>query len=533
MKTSLLTIIISVIIIICVTAQSELNEKELYLKNIEENGFDSGIIQNQQDFFPMSLNWNSVMDAPAPFGRVVGGQIGNYVYVFASQGNTSLAIAYNIYTNSWSASTPCIDLGYNSGYCVANGELYKISGTAADTTFEKFTPDGTGTGTWTILTGGPTDIMNAQNAIAWDGGDYIYAHSSNYSTTSPASYLARYSISGNTWTSLTPTTLIKRYPGLEFHNGFLYLIGGLVPTGGDETACARYNVSTDTWNSITSLPEGLNFCKWTTTTGNEYIIVVGSGGGYTTYPSNPKVFYYNSANNSWTYDGDVPAERGLAFACFMNSQEKIFYGGGNSGGLTNYQVNCWTGGGSFIPVELVSFVASVSGNNISLGWITATEANNSHFEIQRSLDKIAFDRIGTVTGNGTTTETRHYTFEDRNLIAGKYYYRLKQVDYNGTFEFSNVIETDVVTVNSFELSQNYPNPFNPSTTINFSISKDEFVSLKVFDVMGKEVTTILNEQKSAGTHSIEFNASELASGTYFYKLQAGNKTSVRKMLILK
>jgi hypothetical protein len=533
MKFFLLSIILTYLCFFSIQAQEVLSPEEQQIRNLEEFGDNKSFITNEYYYTPLSLNWNSTLDAPNPFGRVVGGQIDNYVYVFASQGNTSLAIAYNISANVWLASTPCIDLGYNSGFCVANGELYKISGTAADTTLEKFTPDGTGTGTWSILAGGPTDIMNAQNAIAWDGGDYIYAHSSNYSTTAPASYLARYSISGNTWVNLTPTTLIKRYPGLQIHNGYLYLIGGLVPTGGDETACAKYNISTNSWSSIASLPEGLNFCKWTTTTVNEYIVVVGSGGGYTTYPSNPKIFYYNTTNDTWTYDSDVPAERGLALACFLNPQGKLFYGGGNSGGSTNYQVNCWTGDGGFIPVELASFSATVSGSEVLLSWITATETNNALFEIQRSVDGKSFARIGTVTGNGTSTETNYYSFEDKNLSTGKYFYRLKQVDFSGTFEFSNVIEANIFTPDKFELSQNYPNPFNPSTTINFKIPEKEYVTLKVYDIMGNEVALLLSKELESGNHSIDFEATRLASGTYCYKLQAGNKIETRKMLLIK
>jgi hypothetical protein len=533
MNKLLLTGMLSMFLILSITAQELLTPAEQKIKRLEECGDDAIIRAGENYYTPLSISWTSTLDAPSPFGRVVGGQIGNYVYVFASQGNTSLAIAYNLSDNTWSNSTPCIDLGYNSGFCVANGELYKIAGTSADTTLEKFTPDGTGTGTWSILQGGPSDIMNAQNAIVWDGGNYIYAHSSNYSTTSPASYLSRYSISGNSWINLTPTTLIKRYPGLQYHNGYIYLIGGLVPTGGDQTACAKYDISNDTWSSIAPLPEGLNFCKWTTTTVNDYIVVVSSGGGYSTYPSNPKIFYYNTNDNTWTYDSDVPAERGLALAFFMNPQGKLFYGGGNSGGSTNYQVNCWTGDGGFIPVELISFSADVSGNDVLLSWMTATETNNSHFEIQRSIDGTVFERIGNVAGNGTTTETHHYTFKDNNLTAGKYYYRLKQFDLNGTFEFSNVIEANIISPDKFELLQNYPNPFNPSTTINFSILKNEFVNLKVFDVMGNEVAELVNEEKSAGLHSIEFDASGFASGTYFYKLQAGGRTEVKKMLLLK
>ena len=534
MNKTILLLIISLTFLCQVFAQETLTQKELQLKNLEENGNNSVTYYQEQDLLTLGLTWNGILSATEPFGRSIGGQIGDYIYVFCGQANSSLALAYHIPSNTWMASTVCNSPAYNSAFCVANGELYKLSGTSAVSVFEKFTPNGTGTGTWTNLAGGPTDVMNAQNSIAWDGGDYIYAHSSNYSTTSPASYLSRYSISLNSWVNLTPTTYIKRYPGLSFHNGYLYLVGGLILTGEDPTICLKYDPGTDTWTTISSLPEGVNFCKWTTTSVGDYVVLVGSGGGWSTYPSSPKVFYYNTLTDTWTYDGDVPAERGLALGFFAPSISKIFFGGGNMGGSsTNYQVDCWTGEGSFIPVELASFAANVSGSTVSLSWMTATEVNNSHFEIQRSIDGIGFEQIGTVSGHGTTSEVQYYSFEDKELYEGKYFYRLKQVDFDGAFEFSDVVDVDVISPNQFELKQNYPNPFNPSTIISFSIPQNEFVQLSIYDVMGNEVTTLLNEQKSAGTYSIEFDAAGLASGTYFYKLRSGSNFEIRKMILIK
>lgn len=503
------------------------------IRQIEETGSGFESITNGGSETDALLGWTSTADAPEPFGRSIGGVIGNYAYVFGGQANSSMAAAYNISTNTWSASTVCTDPAYNAGFCVANNELYKISGSGAVSTFEKFTPDGTGTGTWTVLTPGPTSVMNAQNTVAWDGGDYIYVHSSDYSTPG-SSFLERYSISGNSWTTLTPTTLIKRYAGLEYHNGFLYLIGGLVPTGGDQTACAKYEVATNTWSSIAPLPEAVNFCKWTTTTIGDRIVLVGSGGGYSTYPANPKIFYYDILTDTWTYDSDTPATRGLALAFFLPGENKVFFGGGNEGGSsTNYQATCWSGDGGFIPVELVSFNSSVDGNDVILNWITASELNNSHFEIQRSNNRISFNTISSVQGNGTTTEFHNYSYRDENLNEGIYYYRLKQVDYDGSFSYSNIVDVEIVTPLKFELSQNYPNPFNPSTRIQFTIVNQQFVSLKVYNVLGNEVAVLINEEKSPGVYNLNFDASELSSGTYFYKLRAGNFTEVKKMLLLK
>jgi hypothetical protein len=534
MKKLFLSIILTTLFVWSITAQEILTTVEQQIKDIEEYGIAANGFTGSSDYSPESTTWDSLFNAPEPFGRSIGGKIGDYVYIFGGQANNSMAVAYNIPTNTWVASTICTDPAYNAAFCVTNTDLYKLSGTGAVTTFEKFTPDGSGTGTWSVLAGGSTDIMNAQNTMAWDGGDNIYVHSSNYSTTSPASYLSRYSISGNSWINLTPTTLIKRYAGLQFFNGILYLIGGLVPIGGDQMACAKYDPTTDTWSSIASLPEAVNFCKWSTTKVPSYIVLVGSGGGYTTYPSNPKIFYYDPVTDTWTYDSDTPEERGLALGFFMPGLAKLFFGGGNMGGSSsNYQTDCWDGDATFIPVELVSFSTFVTGNSVQLNWQTATETNNSGFAIERSRDNATFSQVGFVPGFGTTTEPKSYSYTDNLVQSGIYYYRLRQVDYDGSTEYSNTIEAEISNPQKFELVQNYPNPFNPSTTIKFTIPEKEFVSLKVYDVMGNEVSVLLNEEKEDGTHTIEFNASNLASGTYFYKLQAGNFIEIKKMLLLK
>ena len=192
-----------------------------------------------------------------------------------------------------------------------------------------------------------------------------------------------------------------------------------------------------------------------------------------------------------------------------------------------------------VPVELSSFTANIINGNVILNWVTATEINNQGFEVQRSSSNSEFTTIGFVIGKGTTTERQEYSYVDRNVTTGKYFYRLKQIDFDGTFEYlptgqagSIEIEVDAAPV-SFSLEQNYPNPFNPSTTIRFGLPEKEFVSLKIYDVMGNEVAILMNEEKPAGSHSVEFDASGLASGTYFYKLQAGSNITTRKMILLK
>ncbi len=191
-----------------------------------------------------------------------------------------------------------------------------------------------------------------------------------------------------------------------------------------------------------------------------------------------------------------------------------------------------------VPVELASFNATAKGNSVELGWITATETNNMGFEIERKAGNGSFEKVGFVAGNGTTTETRTYSFTDKNLSAAVYTYRLKQVDLNGESEYTNEIEVNVDLPAEFGLSQNYPNPFNPSTMINFALPVEAKVTVKVFDAIGQEVAILVNGNIAAGNHSVSFDASKLNSGLYVYTISAegvdGKKfNKTMKMMLLK
>ena len=186
-----------------------------------------------------------------------------------------------------------------------------------------------------------------------------------------------------------------------------------------------------------------------------------------------------------------------------------------------------------IPVELVSFNASVNENTVSLSWTTATELNNSGFEVERALLGSEFEKIGFVSGYGTSTETHSYSFVDQSLAAGSYAYRLKQVDLDGSYEYSNIVNVDILTPVEFELSQNYPNPFNPSTTIKFVIPEATMVTLRVFNALGEEVALLVDRLMESGIHQVNFEAIGLNSGMYFYRIQAGDFNQVKKMTFLK
>lgn len=187
----------------------------------------------------------------------------------------------------------------------------------------------------------------------------------------------------------------------------------------------------------------------------------------------------------------------------------------------------------FIPVELTSFSASIVNENVNLKWSTATELNNLGFEIEKSFNNKKYEKIGFVPGYGTTTESKSYNFYISNLPSQKTYYRLKQVDFDGTFEYSSSVEVDGVIPAEFSLKQNYPNPFNPSTKIGFTLPSESNVKISIYNLIGQKVAEVVNSKFTAGNHSIDFNGSNLSSGIYLYKIEAGSFSSVKKMQLIK
>ena len=193
---------------------------------------------------------------------------------------------------------------------------------------------------------------------------------------------------------------------------------------------------------------------------------------------------------------------------------------------------------SLLPVELVAFNATIVSNNVELTWQTSAEKNNYSFEILRkphstTLINNGWKTIGFIEGHGTINSTKDYQFVDRNPPVNFLHYRLKQIDTDGSFEYSDIVKIDMGIPSKFDLSQNYPNPFNPSTTISYSISELSNVTLIVYNSLGKEVAILVNGYKPAGKYSVNFRALELSSGIYFYHLTTNNFSLTKKMLMMK
>jgi hypothetical protein len=189
-----------------------------------------------------------------------------------------------------------------------------------------------------------------------------------------------------------------------------------------------------------------------------------------------------------------------------------------------------------IPVELTSFTATANLNSVTLNWSTATETNNSGFEVQRNSGE-GFVNVGTVSGKGTTTDPQSYAFTDEALSPGLYIYRLKQTDFDGTFEYSNEIQVQITVPVNYTLHQNYPNPFNPSTVIEYSLPQQSFVTISIYSILGEVVRTLVNESVDAGYQKVTFDASELPSGMYVYQIKTVNEgrtfVDSKKMMLIK
>lgn len=248
--------------------------------------------------------------------------------------------------------------------------------------------------------------------------------------------------------------------------------------------------------------------------------------------------------NVWqtlTFDFGNPAAGTAALnLTYYYNKASIFFNFGVTGavaGEKTYYFDDVYFGAPVVPVELTSFTSAVNKNVVTLNWTTATETNNRGFEIERSTGNGEFVKAGFIPGHGTTVQPEAYSFSEA-MAQGSYTYRLKQIDFDGSTEYSHTVYADVLPV-VFALEQNYPNPFNPSTKISYSVQTDCNVSLNVYNSLGQLVASPVNSNVAAGNYSVTFDASHLGSGVYYYILKAtgsnGNELfkSSRKMIVTK
>lgn len=269
-------------------------------------------------------------------------------------------------------------------------------------------------------------------------------------------------------------------------------------------------------------PDCVAPATWNTGTGTlsaALIPVTESGNGDSCAAITYSGQYYNTFYGTNVYYGYVPTVSGA-----LSPQ----------GVVLNIIKTYIENNGGALPVELNSFTSNVDGSKIKLNWSTLFEQNNAGFEIQRkSTINSEFTKCGYISGSGTTNTVKNYIFTD-NLSTGKYFYRLKQIDFNGNYKFYDLQNEVIVGIPSkFVLKQNYPNPFNPSTKINYELPVNGFVTLKIYDITGREVRQLVNEVQQAGYYFVNFNAAELASGVYIYKLNTDKFSDLKKMVVVK
>lgn len=275
---------------------------------------------------------------------------------------------------------------------------------------------------------------------------------------------------------------------------------------GNTVQLDQLKVAGGSWNFLNLLGSNV-----TVSNGNNYFVV----------------FYFDSGSLNMYCDSGNPDGRSLT-----NS------GSGWTSFANDFRIRTVvTQDASSLPVEIIAFNSKVENNGLALNWSTATEVNSYCFQIERRQftdgNNTPWVKIGEVKASGNSNTERSYSFLDRDISTGKYSYRLKVVDLDGSFEYSEAITAALQKPGSSELLQNFPNPFNPVTRISYSLASDCNVKLKVYDVLGNEVANLVDGLKPAGKYTIEFNASHLSTGVYLYKLEAGQFVQTRKFVIMK
>jgi len=345
-------------------------------------------------------------------------------------------------------------------------------------------------------------------------------------------------------TSWNPNTTGSSVSALAFSGSTVY-VGGTFTSMGGQTRQDIASLDTSTGNATSWNPNAggpvnaLAVSGSTVYAGGQF----NSIGGQMRYGRIAALDASTNTNNATSWNPNNTG--GTVSTLALDFANNTVYFGGSFTTIVNTLCTDFAGvtnsSDLSLPVELVSFNAMVGKDNVELKWQTATEVNNYGFEIQRSLvnghsssDNGQWEKIGFVKGSGNSNSPMSYSYVDDNSISGSVEYRLKQIDNNGNFKYSSV-----VTVNSlptkFELSQNYPNPFNPTTTINYELPQESKVVLKVYDILGQEVATLVNKQEQSGVYTVQFSPDSfrLASGVYIYRLTAGSFVQSRKMTLLK
>ncbi len=367
-----------------------------------------------------------------------------------------------------------------------------------------------------ISTGGGTlDIVSMEVSNTVTDITFTLTVNGNISTTDWGKYVIGIA-TGNTPGSAVSNGWGRPISLLSVGGGMNYWIGSWVDSGGG-VELYEYNEVGGTWDMVPSFPGTFTMTPGATST-IEYTVSAESLG---LTEANLSMYLDAYSTGGGGTDGAIDA--------LANPNVSVTSWGGSyqsniGNGLIEYTFN------PLVPVELTTFAATVKGNAVELKWNTATEINNYGFDVLASADGTEFGKIAFVAGAGNSNTPKDYSF---SVSGNSYkYFRLKQIDLDGKTTLSEIVEA-TAEITSFELSQNYPNPFNPSTTIRFALPSASNVNLKVFNALGQEVAELVNSELNAGMHSVSFNASNLSSGVYYYRLTAGEFSQINKMMLVK
>ena len=479
--------------------------------------------------------WSQKAQIPTPRAGACACVVDNKIYVIGgystASGDFAVNEVYDPSTDTWQIKSPLPQPRGWPSCSVVNGIIYVIGGgyPTARKRVDAYDPV---TNTWTQKAD-MLSVRRSAQACVVDG--IIFNIGGNHGVIQPTQDCEAYDPVTNIW---TPKASMPAGEGgnlaATVYYDSIYTFGGSINSPWTPFSHTfSYNPQSNTWTQKQNMPTA-RFGSQAFTIGNKIFVIGGDNNGSNPALDTLEVYYPDS--DEWVSREHMPIKH-CFFAGTVVDDKIYMLGGSNDWGTGTGISQTWEYDPSLdpteTPVELTSFTATANGKEVTLNWSTATELNNQGFEVQRKFSSNDFVTIGSVKGQGTTTSPNEYTYVDKLFDAGKYFYRLKQIDYGGTFEYSSTVEVNWSPFTTYKLEQNFPNPFNPTTTIGFGIPEQGNARLSVLNILGEEIRVLLNEEKEAGYHSVDFNASDLPSGVYFYRLQARNFNATKKLILLK
>jgi uncharacterized delta-60 repeat protein len=459
---------------------------------------------------------------------------------YNSSGAEQWTARYN--AGAWTDQAVAIALDSNGNVYVTG---YSHSGPAVSADYATIKYSNSGVQQWVARYNGPANLHDQAKQIALDNNGNIYV--TGYSSSADTNYdyaTIKYNSSGiqqwavryngpDNWDDMATSIVVGS-------SGNIYVTGGSATVDNPmyyfDYATIKYSSTGEQlWAARYDGPAGTSDLALSIKIDNyENLFLTGYSGGIGSNSDIATVKYDSSGNLQWEsrYNGTGNAiDQGTAME--IDNSGNVYVAGTS----TNNDFDCITlkYHEEVLPVQLSYFESIVIVNSVSLSWGTAWELNNSGFYVERkNINSENWVSICFVPGNGTKNEEIHYSFADKNLSQGIYKYRLKQVDYNGSYEYHSLSENVIIGApKAFELGQNYPNPSNPNSRINFRIPEAGIVTLKVYDISGKEVAELVNKNLSSDYYSVDFDGTKIASGVYFYVLKSANYSETKKMILIK